>query len=126
MSEQNVEQENVESAEQEHVEDAIDEAVDAVRVQSQELEEGADATGEPIGLDGLLGVPVEVTIRVGCTSMPLSELVKLAPGSLIPLDRDAHEPADVLVSGKLLARGEIVTIDDKLGVRITSVEIASS
>jgi len=108
------------------VEAAIDQAVEAVSVRAGELGaiDAAGAAGDPIGLDGLLAVPVEITVRVGRTRIPLATLVELAPGSLVQLDREAHEPADVLVNGKLMARGEIVTIDEKLGVRITSVENA--
>ena len=53
--------------------------------------------------------------------MPLSQLVALGPGSLVQLDREAHEPADVLVNGKVVARGEVVTIGEHYGVRITEV-----
>ncbi len=108
------------------VEQAIDDASEAVSVQNSELQElDPSASGEPIGLDSLMNVPVRVTVRLGRTRLTLSELVSLAPGSLIPLDREAHEPADILVNGKLIARGEIVTIDEKYGVRISSVESAA-
>ena len=50
------------------------------------------------------------------------ELVELAPGSLVVLDREAQEPADILVNGKIVARGEVVTMNDNYGVRITSVQ----
>jgi len=104
------------------IEQAIDEATEAVNVQTgqlQELEEGP--AGEPIGLDSLMNVPVKLTVQVGCTRLTLAQLVQMGPGALIPLDREAHEPADILVNGKVVARGEIVTIDDRYGVRIASV-----
>ncbi|MCA8981660.1 MAG: flagellar motor switch protein FliN [Planctomycetes bacterium] len=106
----------------ENLEQAIDEATAAVSVQTgqlQELEEGP--TGAPIGLDSLMNVPVKLTVQVGRTRLTLAQLVAMGPGSLIPLDREAHEPADILVNGKVVARGEIVTIDDRYGVRIASV-----
>jgi len=112
-----------EQAEAADLEQAIDDATEAVAVQARELDEleqGA-TPGDPIGLDNLLEVPVRVTVQVGRTRMPLSELVKLGPGSLVHLDRKAHEPADILVNGKVVARGEVVTIDDTYGVRISSV-----
>jgi flagellar motor switch protein FliN len=98
-------------------------AVEPVAVQPSELKPLAagSPSGEPIGLDTLLTVPVRVTVEVGRTRMMLSDLVKLAPGSLVVLDREAHEPCDILVNGKVVARGEVVTIDEKYGVRITSV-----
>ena len=105
------------------LEQAIDQATEAVSVQASEIEElsGDAAGGEPIGLDNVLEVPVRVTVQIGRASMPLGELVRLAPGSLVPLDREAHEPADILVNGRVVARGEVVTIDHAYGVRITSV-----
>lgn len=117
MSEENA------TTEETDVEQAIDEATEAVAVQAGELEELDGAAGDvaPIGMESLLGVPVRITVQIGCTRMTLSELVKVGPGSLIPLDREAHEPADVLVNGKVVARGEIVTIDDRYGVRISEV-----
>ncbi len=106
------------------LEQSIDDATEAVQVQSRELDELAadDATGQPIGLDNLMTVPVQVTVQVGCTRLSLSELVAMRPGSLITLDREAHDPADILVNGKVVARGEVVTIGEKYGVRITQVE----
>lgn len=105
------------------VEEAIDAATEAVRVQAEELPEFGESTasGDPLGLPHLLDVPVQITVEVGRTRMSLAELVKLGPGALIELDREAHEPADILVNGKIVARGEVVTIDDYYGVRITSV-----
>lgn len=109
--------------EPENLEEAIDDATEAVAVQSKELEELAlDAeSGEPIGIDNLLEVPVRVTVQIGRTRMSLGELVQLVPGSIVSLDREAHEPADVLVNGKVVARGEVVTIENTYGVRITSI-----
>ncbi len=106
------------------LEEALDAAAKAVAVQAAtigELDGLTDASGKPIGMDALLEVPVRVTARIGRASMSLGQLVKLHPGSLVPLDREAHEPADVLVNGKVVARGEVVTIDNAYGIRITSV-----
>lgn len=106
------------------LEQQLDDATEAVAVQSAQLDEltGSETTGEALGMETLLGVPVRVTVQVGRTEMTLAELVKLAPGSLVTLDREAHEPADILVNGKVVARGEVVTIDSMYGVRITSVQ----
>ena len=97
---------------------------DAVSVQSNELQElqPSPKSGDPLGLAQLLDVPVRLTVEVGRTRMSLAELIQLTPGSLVTLDREAHEPADILVNGKVVARGEVVTIDKTYGVRITSVK----
>lgn len=107
----------------ENLEQSIDMATEAVAVQASQLDELAQdsASGDPIGLDSLLEVPVRVTVQIGRARMSLGELVQLGPGSLVPLDREAHEPADILVNGKVVAHGEVVTIDNTYGVRITSV-----
>ena len=121
MSEE--QQDQTAEVESQELEQSIDEATEAVQVQSRELDEltNEGGTGEPIGLDNLMTVPVQVTVQVGSTRVSLSELVAMKPGSLITLDREAHDPADILVNGKVVARGEVVTIGEKYGVRITEV-----
>jgi flagellar motor switch protein FliN/FliY len=101
----------------------IDEATEAVSVQSSQLDEltGSGGHGEPLGLATLTDVPVRITVEIGRARLTLAELIELRAGSLIELDREAHEPADILVNGKVVARGEIVTMDDNYGVRITSL-----
>jgi flagellar motor switch protein FliN/FliY len=62
-----------------------------------------------------------VTAELGRTTMAVAELLGLAPGSLIELDRAAGSPIDVLVNGTIIARGEVVVIDDDFGLRITEI-----
>ena len=95
------------------VEQAIDDATESIAVQASELEElaGGRVDGDNVELSKLMDVPVQVTVEVGRTRINLGDLVGLGPGSLLELDREAHVPADVLVNGKIVARGEIVTID---------------
>jgi flagellar motor switch protein FliN/FliY len=69
----------------------------------------------------LLDVPLQVTVELGRTRMRIREVLDLAPGSIIELDRIAGEPVDVLVNGKQIARGEVVVINEEFGVRITEV-----
>jgi flagellar motor switch protein FliN/FliY len=104
-----------------NLEQAVDQAVETVAEQLGQLSEGL-VTGDPIGLENLLDVPVNITVLIGTTRMSLGDLVALGPGSLIPLDREAHEPADILVNGRVIARGEVVTIDNTYGVRISHLE----
>ena len=108
---------------QRDLESQIDEATRAVRVQAERLDELAPpkSAGAGMGLSHFMDVPVQITVEVGRTTMTLAELVQLGPGSLVELDRESHEPADVLVNGKVVARGEIVTIKESYGIRITSI-----
>jgi flagellar motor switch protein FliN/FliY len=106
----------------ERIEERAAQSGAAVDVRATSLRELAD--GDPdgaMGMAALIGVPVKVTVEVGRTSVTLGELCRLGPGSLVRLDREAHEPADILVNGKVVARGEIVTVDGCYGVRITDL-----
>jgi len=110
------------------VDAAMDAAAQAVAVHAAALAElGPTASGASgsVGIERLLGVPVAITVEVGRAQITLGELVQLGPGSLVALEREAHEPADILVNGKVVARGEIVTIGAHYGVRITTVMSAS-
>jgi flagellar motor switch protein FliN/FliY len=81
---------------------------------------GGTAEGT-MGLGVLMDMPVKVTVEVGRIAITLGELCRLGPGALLKLDREAHQPADILVNGKVVARGEIVTVNESYGVRITDV-----
>jgi flagellar motor switch protein FliN/FliY len=76
----------------------------------------------PLGIpsfDILLDVPLRVTVELGRTRMPVKDVLALQHGSVIELDRMAGEPVDVLVNDRLIARGEVVVIEDRFGIRIT-------
>ncbi|MGC3998694.1 MAG: flagellar motor switch protein FliN [Anaeromyxobacter sp.] len=72
-------------------------------------------------LDMLLDVPLEVNVELGRTRMTIQDLLQLGPGSVIELDKVAGEPLDILVNGRLVARGEAVVVNDKFGIRITDI-----
>ncbi|WP_327008681.1 flagellar motor switch protein FliN [Dactylosporangium sp. NBC_01737] len=76
--------------------------------------------GRP-AFDLLHDVEMEVTAELGRTRMSVRELLSLAPGAVIELDRAAGGPADLLVNGRLIARGEVVVIDENFGIRITEI-----
>lgn len=72
-------------------------------------------------LDLLHDVEMAVTVELGRTRMAVRDLLSLAPGAVVELDRAAGSPVDVLVNGKLIARGEVVVIDDDFGIRISEI-----
>lgn len=74
---------------------------------------------ENIGL--IKDVPLEVTVELGRTQKRISDILDFAPGTIIELDRIAGEPVDVLVNGKLVAKGEVVVIEESFGVRVTDI-----
>jgi flagellar motor switch protein FliN len=69
----------------------------------------------------VLDVQVEITVEIGRTSMTIRETIGLAPGSVVALKKPAGEAVDLLVNGKPIARGEVVTIDEEFGLRITEL-----
>ena len=73
------------------------------------------------GLDMLHDVEMEVSAELGRTRMSVRELLSLIPGAIVELDRAAGSPADLLVNGRLVARGEVVVIDENFGIRITEI-----
>ncbi len=79
------------------------------------------ASPAEVNLDLVLAVPVDVTLEVGRTSISIRDLVNLVEGSIVALDRDATDPMDVLVNGTLVARGEIVVVNEQYGVRLTDI-----
>lgn len=79
------------------------------------------AAGRTWGIDMLRDVEMEVTCELGRTRMTVRQLLALAPGDVVELDRLAGAPADLLVNGTLLARGEVVVVDESFGLRITEI-----
>lgn len=98
-------------------------AVTGVIGDSVELDELKDE-GTPVSdpkLDVILDIPVTLSMEVGQTDIPISNLLQLNQGSVIELDRVAGEPLDVMVNGTLIAHGEVVVVNDRYGIRLTDV-----
>ena len=72
-------------------------------------------------LDVILNIPVQVSLELGRAKMDLRDLLQLGQGSVIELERMIDEPLDVLVNGALIARGEVVVVDNKFGIRLTDI-----
>ena len=83
--------------------------------------DGGGAVPAPKNLDFILDIPMQVTVQVGSTKMVIRELLQLGQGSVIELEKLAGEPMEVLVNNKLVARGEVVVVNEKFGVRLTDV-----
>jgi len=76
---------------------------------------------KPQNLDLILDVPLQVSVELGRTSKSIKEILEFSTGSIIELNKLAGEPVDVLINGKLFAKGEVVVIDENFGVRITDI-----
>src|ERR1700753_2498388 len=72
-------------------------------------------------LDLVLDVPVSLTIELGGCQLPMREVLQLNIGSVVQLDKPADAPVELSINGKLIARGEVVVIEDRFGVKITEI-----
>jgi len=78
-----------------------------------------NAAGNDINM--ILDIPVQLTVELGRTRIPIKHILQLAQGSVVELDAMAGEPMDVLVNGYLIAQGEVVVVNDKFGIRLTDI-----
>ncbi|MEW5886221.1 MAG: flagellar motor switch protein FliN [Pseudomonadota bacterium] len=100
------------------------------KVEAEELKAGAphfDAgaplAGAPVTNDisMVLDIPVQLSVELGRTKVPIKYILQLAQGSIVELDALAGEPMDVLVNGYLIAQGEVVVVNEKFGIRLTDI-----
>ena len=80
---------------------------------------GAQGAGNDINM--ILDIPVQLTVELGRTKIPIKHILQLAQGSVVELETLAGEPMDVLVNGYLIAQGEVVVVNDKFGIRLTDI-----
>jgi flagellar motor switch protein FliN/FliY len=78
-------------------------------------------TGAGNDLNMILDIPVQLSVELGRTRIPIKHILQLAQGSVVELDAMAGEPMDVLVNGYLIAQGEVVVVNDKFGIRLTDI-----
>ena len=90
-------------------------------VEADTLAEGGDTTRGAADLEAVFDVPVQVSAVLGRAKMDVGDLLKLGPGTVLELDRKVGEAIDIYVNNRLVARGEVVLVEDKLGVTMTEV-----
>jgi len=100
----------------------------AMQVQADSVAPAAFANFAPSAAGGagndinmILDIPVQLTVELGRTRIPIKHILQLAQGSVVELDALAGEPMDVLVNGYLIAQGEVVVVNDKFGIRLTDI-----
>jgi flagellar motor switch protein FliN/FliY len=94
------------------------------QVKAADFPDLAGAGKVPAGngnLDLVRDIQVNLQVELGRTDMTIQDILELTPGKVVELDRLAGEPLDIVVNGKLLAKGEVVVVDENFGVRITSI-----
>lgn len=82
---------------------------------------GAGTEPLPPGMELLFDVPLDVSVELGRVRMLIKDVLELAPGSVVELDRVAGEPVDLMVNGRLIAKGEVVVVEDNFGIRVTEI-----
>lgn len=83
--------------------------------------QGKEAAGKARNLSFILDIPLEITVQLGRTNMLVNDLLKLGQGSVIELEKMAGETLEILANQKLVARGEVVVINEKFGIRVTEI-----
>ena len=90
-------------------------------VQFQSFTSNVNPITQQENIDLIMDVPLEVTVELGRTKKSIKEILEFAPGTIVELDKLAGEPIDVLVNGKMVAKGEVVVIEESFGIRITDI-----
>lgn len=86
----------------------------------------AGATVEAKGLERLVDVELRLSVEIGVSRLPLRDVLQLGKGSIVELDRDRGDPADLFINGRRVGRGEVTTVDDRLAVRIVDLNSADA
>ncbi len=97
-----------------------DKQAEAQAAQFSEVSSDSRAGGGK-DIDFLLDIPLDVSVELGRTRMLIKDLLQLGQGSVVELEKLAGEPMEILVNNKLIARGEVVVVNEKFGVRLTDI-----
>lgn len=81
----------------------------------------SEVVSDSKNIDFILDIPLEVTVELGRTNMPIYDLLQLGQGSIVELNKLAGEPLEILVNQKLIAKGEVVVVNEKFGIRLIDV-----
>jgi flagellar motor switch protein FliN/FliY len=87
----------------------------------QEPESVTGVSDAELNLDSLLDVPIDISVEIGRTKMTIGELLSLSKGSIVELKKTAGEAVDIYVNGKLLGKGEVIVVNERLGVRVVKI-----
>jgi len=97
------------------------EAGEAPAAEFEELPESGEGNADPRNLSLVMEIPVTCSVELGRTRIRIADLLKLSRGSVIGVDRPAGDPLDLRVNGCLVARGEVVVVNDKFGIRLLDI-----
>ncbi len=97
------------------------ESQETVEEEKKELTEKETLALEKEKLDIFMDIPLEISVEIGNTELPLEEILRLAPNSIVELDKFINQPVDLKVNGKLVAKGELYTVENNFAIKITSI-----
>jgi len=100
----------------------MSDADNAIEHQTADMQGG----GQTANLEAIMHVPLEISVELGRVKMPLHQIARMNKGMVIELNKEANAEVQILANGSIFAKGEVVSIGDKLGVRITEVVSASA
>ena len=89
--------------------------------QAAGLDENGSGQKEQFDLDLILDIPLDVTVELGNAKMPVNELLQLGQGSIVELTKPVGDHLDIYVNNKLIAKGEVVIVDEKFGIRVADI-----
>lgn len=112
------EEENLELSE---LEEQVETPATGGAPEMEDIEDEDDSPGSSKDLEAVYEIPVEVSAVLGKASMQVSQLLKLGRGAVVELDRKVGEAVDIYVNNRLVARGEVVVVEDRLGVTMTEI-----
>jgi len=111
-----------ENTEQNEIQAETDSAAQvAQEVDFADMEPGIQEDDEAQGMEFLLDIPLDITVELGRTRMPIGDLLKLSQGSVVELNKLISQPLDIFVNQKLMAQGEVVVVNEKFGVRLSHI-----
>jgi flagellar motor switch protein FliN len=94
---------------------------DVVPSAFQSLSSSNPIANTPHDIELVLDIPVQLTVELGRTKVPIKDILQIAQGSVVELDAVAGDPLDVFINGCLIAQGEVVVVNDKFGIRLTDI-----
>ncbi len=103
------------AAEETSTEEVVSKSVSEIEEKVETPIEGSEK------LEIFMDIPLEVSVEIGQTELPLEEILRLAPNSIVELDKFIEQPVDLKINGKLVARGELYTVDNNFAIRITNI-----
>jgi flagellar motor switch protein FliN/FliY len=96
-------------------------ADDTQTVSFEEVQQGTTVEGKKKDIDAIYDIPVQISAVLGKSTMQVSQLLKLGRGAVVELDRKVGEAIDIYVNNRLVARGEVIVVEDRLGVTMTEI-----